>query len=307
MTKQQIIGAVRECTDKLGHVPSHTELLRITHVSRKQIRWHFGTYTRLLRECNLEKRGGGFKLEMDALLRDWAGLVRDMKKLPSLTEYEHFSKYSTSPLLTRFGVWAQVPHGLKLYIEEQGRMEEMRDVLKVIEAQGHGVKPGKTLRPHLPALNDCGKARKHVRDEAIQQGPGNVFSGPDDELDYPERMEICGAGDGIYGRLMRYGPMVCAPTNEQGALFLFGAMAERLGFALLKIGTSFPDCEVFRVVDGDRLERIKAEIEYESRNFLKHMHDVKGCELIICWRHNWPECPLPVIELRSEINKDQTV
>jgi hypothetical protein len=41
------------------------------------------------------------------------------------------------------------------------------------------------------------------------------------------------------------------------------------------------------------------EFEYESRNFLKHMHDVKGCNMIICWRHNWPECPLPVIELSS--------
>jgi hypothetical protein len=98
---------------------------------------------------------------------------------------------------------------------------------------------------------------------------------------------------------MRFGPMVCAPTNEQGVIFLFGAMAEDLGFVVLKMGTGYPDCEAFRVVNGDRQERVKIEVEFESRNFLKHLHDVKKCDLIVCWRHNWPECPLPVIELSS--------
>jgi hypothetical protein len=97
---------------------------------------------------------------------------------------------------------------------------------------------------------------------------------------------------------MRFGPMVCAPTNEQGVLFLFGAMAEKLGFAILKVRREYPDCEAFRVLQGDRVELVKIELEYESRNFLKHLHDAKKCDLIVCWRHNWPECPLPVIELR---------
>jgi hypothetical protein len=93
--------------------------------------------------------------------------------------------------------------------------------------------------------------------------------------------------------------MVCAPTNEQGVLFLFGAMAERLGFAILKVRREYPDCEAFRVLHGDRVELLKVELEYESRNFLKHLHNAKKCDLIVCWRHNWPECPLPVIELKK--------
>jgi len=44
---------------------------------------------------------------------------------------------------------------------------------------------------------------------------------------------------------------------------------------------------------------VRIEFEYESRNFLKHMHPANGCDLIVCWRHNWPECPLEVIELRK--------
>lgn len=301
MTKEQIIETVREYTEKLGHVPSHRELTRLALVSRKHIRWHFGNYTRLMRECKLEKWGGGMKVGMDALLEDWAGIVRDLKKLPSHTEYDQFSKYSVSPLTNRFGIWTQVPFGMKQYIEEQGRTEEMKDVLEVIEAQGRLQGPGKSLRTLRQGPHDVERAGTWVPGE----GPDAVSAaGPNDGNGGAEDAEKRPPRTGIYGKLMRYGPMVCEPTNEQGVLFLFGAMAEKLGFALLQIGTAFPDCEVFRVVDGDRLERVKAEIEYESRNFLKHLHDVKGCGLIICWKHNWPECPLPVIELSKAV-KDQ--
>lgn len=294
MTKQQIMETVRECMEKLGHVPSHRELTRMSMVSRKQIRWHFGTYTRLMRECKLQKSGGGMKVEMDDLVLDWAGMVRDLKKLPSLTEYEHFSKYSVSPLINRFGVWAQAPYGIKQYIEEQGRAEEMKDVLEVIALQGKQVRPGKTLRTLRQGPEDMARAETSVPedgpDDAISRGPHDGASAANDEAV---------ADGGMYGSLMRVGPMVCAPTNEQGVLFLFGAMAEKLGFAILKVGTAFPDCEAFRVVHGDKQKLLKAELEYESRNFLKHLHDVKKCDLIICWRHNWPECPLPVIELSA--------
>jgi Homing endonuclease associated repeat len=331
VSKEQIVDAVRYCMDKLGHVPSRNELRKMAMVSPKQIRWHFGTYTQMLRACGLERHGGGVKLDMEALLRDWAGLVRDLKKLPSLTDYEQFSKYSTSPLLYRFGTWAKVPLGMKQYIEESGKAVEMQDVLEVIEAQMGDVRPGRTLRPRRIRNSESGGPQRSEfkqglgggtsqgPDDGLAEGPSDEFAaGQDNELaaghddgivksdhelagaDLPERTTL---KRGAYGSLMRYGPMVCAPTNEQGVLFLFGAMAEKLGFAMLKVGTAFPDCQVFRVVDGDRLELIDVEIEFESRNFLKHMHDVTKCRLIVCWRHNWPECPLPVIELRQYCGK----
>ena len=54
-----------------------------------------------------------------------------------------------------------------------------------------------------------------------------------------------------------------------------------------------------RRVEGGKWQPIWIEFEYESRNFMKHMHDVKGCDLIVCWEHNWPDCPIEVIELRA--------
>jgi hypothetical protein len=92
-------------------------------------------------------------------------------------------------------------------------------------------------------------------------------------------------------------------VNELGVIFLFGAMSWQLGFVIHKLQAEFPDCEAMRRVSEDRCQLVKIEFELESRNFLRHMHDPSKCDLIVCWRHNWPECPLEVLELRTLLPK----
>jgi hypothetical protein len=48
-------------------------------------------------------------------------------------------------------------------------------------------------------------------------------------------------------------------------------------------------------------QRVRAEIEFLSRNFLQHFHDPKECDLIVCWENNWPDCPLEGIELKRQL------
>ena len=94
-----------------------------------------------------------------------------------------------------------------------------------------------------------------------------------------------------------------APINEQGVIFLFGLVAHELGFLVEAISASFPDCEAKRCVDKKlgRWQRVYIEFEFRSRNFLEHGHDAAKCSLIVCWEHDWPECPLEVVELRQVI------
>ena len=103
-----------------------------------------------------------------------------------------------------------------------------------------------------------------------------------------------------YGKPM-HGPMNCAPTNENGVIFLFGSVAQEMGFSITRIQAAFPDCEALREVGPNRWMRVKIEFEYESRNFLSHMHAVDGCDLIVCWTHNWPDCPLEVLALENVV------
>jgi hypothetical protein len=109
-----------------------------------------------------------------------------------------------------------------------------------------------------------------------------------------------------YGPPMWPGPLAYAPVNELGVVFLFGWMAPQLGYVVHRIQPEFPDCEAMRLVGEDKCQLVKIEFEHESRNFLKHMHDVNGCDLIICWRHNWPECPLEVLELKKVLSLQQS-
>jgi hypothetical protein len=307
MSKQEIMTAIVECAEKLGHAPSHTELLKHTKVSQRQIVKQFGTYTRALRTCNLERNCGGNKLKMEALFADWATVVRTLKKIPSKAEFEHLAKHSTTPLKTRFGNWGQVPGSLKRYIEDQGRTEECKDLLEAIAAyeQGRegrdwGVAPGDWGR----SLGLSGLSQAYGADKPSLLDPRLInpsLINPNllkPSLIKPRLI----ANRPVYGALFRpypQIPLIHGPMNEAGVIYLFGTLAERLGYVVTRIQKEFPDCEAMRLVDKDRWQRVLIEFELESRNFVKHLHDVNGCDAIVCWEHNWPECPLEVIELRN--------
>lgn len=271
MSKEQLIAAIVEITDKLGHVPSHAELMRSGKVSGRQIVKHFGTYTRALRACNLERHLGGHKVPLEKLFLDWARVVREIKRIPSKSDYETMGKHSITPLRARFGSWGRVPRYLRRYMEEQGLTEEWKDVMELIRAYEQGQDGMEMSTP-----------------ECEQKKPRVMTDRP------------------VYGPLIRPYPMIHGPINENGVLYLFGTVSERLGFVVTLIQGAFPDCYAMRLVDVDRWQPVRIEFEYESRNFLKHLHDPSQCDIIVCWKHNWPECPLEVIELSKIVGERLT-
>jgi len=264
MTKEEVMAAVLTCATKLGRVPTREELKNYGGVSRRDLRRHFGTLNRALRECKLERASGAKKVEMENLFHDWARVARSLKKLPTMKEYGALSQYSVRPLRTRFVSWNYVPVGLKRFAEASGLEEQWKDVLALV--------------------NDTREP---------QAASPLTFAGP-----FAQTIP----GQPTYGAPIQCGALVFAPTNEFGVLFLFGAIADRLGFLVLRVQAEFPDIEALRMVGRDRLQRARIELEQESRNFLKHGHDPNGCDLIVCWEHNWPECPLEVIELKKVIS-----
>jgi len=283
MTKQEISEAIVGCAQKLGRTPSIFEVMKMAQVSRRQIRAEFGSFTQALRECNLERAtSSGQKVPLEPLFVDWAGVVRKVGKAPSMSEYEALSKYSCKPLVRCFGSWRQVAYGLTQFAEGRGLAEQWKAELELA-----AVKPGD------------GDTQWMLRREA-------PTSRPEISEDWRERALTAGlTARPTYGLPMWPGPLAYAPVNELGVVFLFGWMAPQLGYVVHRIQPEFPDCEAMRRVGEDKCQLVKIEFEHESRNFLKHMHDVKGCDLIICWRHNWPECPLEVLELRKVLSLQQ--
>jgi len=317
MGRQQIMAAIVECTEKLGEVPSQSQLTKMSNFTKLQVRRHFGSYAHALRACKLEKSGGGWKITMEALFQDWAMVVRALGKLPSVTEYEQNSQYSQTPLVKRFGTWGQVPHGLRQYMEEQGREEEWKDILEKIKAidkvaqEKEGPRWNGMAKPAArEGTNESFTTETRIQESPVtNEGPGAARGraataggfrfGPPNGAGW--RAKIL-EDRPIYGPLMNPSPLAHGPTNELGVLFLFGTVAAQLGFVVTWIQSSFPDCEAMILVGPEKWQRIRIEFEYESRNFLKHMHDAKGCDLIVCWKHNWPECPIEVLELSKLVS-----
>lgn len=107
----------------------------------------------------------------------------------------------------------------------------------------------------------------------------------------------------LLGEPLNFRGLQHTPINEQGVVFLFGMVCRELGYLIEAVQTGFPDCEGKRHVDKQRWQRVRIEFEFQSSSFLKHGHNAELCDLIVCWEHDWRECPLEVLELRKQIQK----
>jgi HNH endonuclease len=263
VTREEIITAIKECEASLGHVPSCSELKK-AKVSKRGVITHFGGYKAALQACDMERAGQGHKISMRTLFLDWADLVRKTGKIPTISEYGLGSKFSIRPLSGRYESWREVPAGMKEFARKEGLDVEWIDVMNVIAA-------------YLEV--------KSERDKML--GSAMVST------DKPRLL----TGEPVYGEALLHPVISHAPTNESGVVFLFGVLAGELGFRIQRIQTEFPDCEAMRQIEPGKWQRVRIEFEYESRNFVRHMHPAAKCDLIVCWQNNWKDCPLEVIEL----------
>jgi hypothetical protein len=279
MSKEEILQAIRSCARKLKHNPSRRELRRL-RISEAALHKHFGGLRGALENAGLRPSGSGFRQQESALLLDWARAARKLKKIPSVVEYEIRGSFSAMPFERRYGSWTKVPDTFLRFARKEKIQGKWKDVLKLIAA-GPKVSQENRGRERQPS-----GAGLEMRKPVTRRG--RVLDG------LP-----------IYGAPMHLPEMAHEPLNELGVIFAFGVLARRLGFVALRFQPGFPDCEALREVARGVWQRVRIEFEFESRNFLRHRHKPNGCELIVCWKHNWKECPkgLEVIELRKVLHR----
>ena len=109
-----------------------------------------------------------------------------------------------------------------------------------------------------------------------------------------------------HGRMLGFRAFAYAPTYENEVVAMFGAIAHEIGFEIVSNRSEFPDCKANRRVEGSARERYREcmiEFELRSSHFKAHKHPVSGCDLIVCWEHDWKDCPLEVLELKTKIEK----
>lgn len=284
-----MLDAIRRCASKLGRNPTLRELRRMSGVKETRLYHEFGNLSRALKAAGMKPGGSGFEIGTRELFLDWGRLARKLSKLPTIAEYTLEGRFSHGPFLTRFGHWRRVAEEFRKFVHEEKIEKEWGDVL--------AMKPERLSQVDKD-LERLGRAGEAQSKKALQAGNKNGKR---------KRKTFVLEDRPVYGPpLPRLLPALAhEPINENGVIYLFGLLAERLGFVVERLQAEFPDCEAMREMEKGRWQRVAIEFEYESRSFVKHQHPVAGCDVIVCWVHNWPECPerLEVIELSRVIKR----
>ncbi len=277
LNREEIIALVKKVAGELGHRPNQFEFWQMAKAKKEHMRRLFGSYRELVQEAGFEALGPGFYITEEQLFADWVAVVRKLGKVPSVLQYDKVGKYSHRAFRVRWSSWLEVPEAMMAYAAQKWPDRQWDDVIEIARkfvAQRRAAGPRKKKYQALTSTKDAGLTSMAAAE-----------------------LTSTAKKDPIYGCPVMLPEMATAPINELGVIFLFGVLARQLGFMVLRLQPGFPDVEALRLCKDGRWRLVKAELEFESKNFLLHGHDPKGCDLIVCWKNNWESCPVEVLEL----------
>jgi hypothetical protein len=271
-TKDEVLNAIRECGKSLGRAPSRAEFKSHSRMSEYQVLQHFPSWRAAVYAAGFESDPFNIRLEDDVLLAEWGNLVRRLRHIPTRDLYRREGKYSPGVFEKHFGPWSAVPERFRTFAVGN---PEWADVVALLPADARVLRPTSS-GPPAPTADRASVSRPQ----------------------YSKRNDRPTYGNPIDFRGLRH-----EPVNEDGVVFLFGMVSRELGYLVEAVQAGFPDCEAKRQVAPGKWQRVRIEFEFESRNFRDHGHPPDGCDVIVCWQHNWPECPqhLEVVELAKVI------
>lgn len=315
ISKEQIISTLQRLATELGRTPTREELEQMGGTSPAVVRRHFKRHLSAVRAAGLEPAPTGPPriIQNQDLLEDWGRVARELKRTPTQSEYASAGKYSYRCVIDRFQRWRLTPAAF-VDAEARGALGgEWKDVVEMI-GSGPELARARWTRRFMSA------ARKSARAPRVLMGPLKPGLPPPlagMKCVTATMLAVLVAstvlGGGFLRRVLPDRPLLGAPmhtaglahepVNEMGVSMLFAMMARDLGFIIESAQAPFPDCRAKMEVMPGRWQDVRIEFEKDSRSFADHGHDPKGCDMIVCWRHNWKACPkeMMVLELRKAV------
>ncbi|MHC4463911.1 MAG: hypothetical protein ACYS30_21125 [Planctomycetota bacterium] len=275
ITKENIIEAAKNAAAKVDGVLSRSDFIRLTGISEYYINKYFpeGRWSEVKELAGLKRHPFHREpLSDDELLLEYHRVASELGDIPTWTVFADRAKISADVVRRHLG-------------GTQGTLKRYREWLEIHE-------------PTSSLLDLLGTKSQHE----IPPPPPPPVTIPTNPTKVPEWSKTDGTE---YGAPIDFRGLRHAPINEQGVVFLFGMVSYELGFIVEAVHNKYPDCEAKRCIDRkrNRWQSVRIEFEYQSSNFREHSHNTDECDIIVCWKHNWPECPLEVIELRRFIDK----
>jgi len=211
-------------------------------------------------------------------------VVEEIMKKELSTHPEEYGKYKRGEI-----IWQNKIQWAREYLKRKGQLDSAGwGVWKITPNGRERVRIFKeTGRDPDEGLSKLQGVATEI--ETTEETPKQAF----DKLEQIQQHET--------GDILGVRGIVYEPINEQVVILLFAALAYELDFRIEGIRSRFPDALLRRKTSKDRWISCKAEFEFRSSEFNTHGHDEKQCDLLICWEHNWNNCPIEVLSLKEAI------
>jgi len=275
--REKILDAIRQTAKALGHSPSRAQFVAGTGISEYRVLQHFPSWREAVRVAGFDVDPTNLRLDPAELLQDWGELVRTLRQIPTRIQYRREGKHSPGTFENKFGPWSTIPARFRDFARDK---PEWADVLALLPKAAPRAERTPGAYPRNGSVTETTPPSASPK-----QRHSKLWNRP------------------TYGNPVDFRGLRHEPTNEAGVIFLFGMVARELGYMVEAVQDGFPDCEAKRQIALGKWQKVFIEFEFESRNFRDHGHPTDGCDVIVCWHHNWPDCPdsLDVLELKAAI------
>lgn len=249
----EILSALQADAASRGRVPSRSEFIAASGISESRILGQCRSWNEAVRTAGLAPHEVNRPIDVDSLFEAWASFVRANRAIPTRMAFTREGKYSPGVYEKRIGSWSEVPAEFRKWAATR---PDWADVLALLPP-GLASSPRDAVSPTLDTESDAGTGSPILRGVPL---PGRA----------------------TYGSPIDFRGLPHAPVNESGVVFLFGTVAQELGFLVEALQAGYPDCKAKRQVGPGKWQRVRIEFEFESRNFRDHGHRPDGCDVIVC-------------------------
>jgi hypothetical protein len=267
-TKNEIISEIRRIAASLSKKSlKKSDFQKHAKMSSSTVRYHFGTWNDAIKEAGLEP------IDPVEAIKNRDPIPDDTLLLDLIRLYNEYRKEPTGSLVNAKGKFSERPYRARWKNLSQAFLIAKKKFSSSVES---------------PLLE---KVQTKAEISEVKIVPETI------KPLNPKRKKI------VFGEPINFRGLRFAPVNEQGVVYLFGMISQELGYLIESIRTEYPDCEGKRCFDkeNNKWEHVQIEFEYKSSNFREHGHNPEQCDVIVCWEHDWEDCTVEVLELKSVI------
>jgi hypothetical protein len=330
-SKSDIIAAIKKlAVTKNRNWLTHQEFVHETSISMKQILSHFDKWNEAIIEAGLQPLNHSGRpdrskgISKENLLQRIREVAQELNsETLTLGKFTEVSGISERPIYRNFKNWNEAIEqaGLKkdssynLRIPDEDLFLEyyrVTNILNRFPTYNEFARRSKhSIGVYENRFDNFTGFRKHALKYGIDRGlvkhelAQSRLENENPKSNHSESSYKLLVDRPVLGKRINFRGLVHAPVNELGVVYLFGILAKDMGFDVESVQSGFPDCEATRTTKNNKLQRVRIEFEFESSNFVKHGHDITKCDMIICWEHDWINCPLEVISLKNKLQELQ--